>query len=72
MALQHSRALLVQFLVKRLNDPSVAVADIVNAISRKNIEDATPFRCIKLRPDAPFIADVHLEHVEQLGPFLAH
>jgi hypothetical protein len=50
----------------------MVVAGIVNAISRKKIEDAPPFRCVKLRPDAPFIADVHLEHVEQLSPLRIH
>ena len=72
MALQHGRTAPVQFILDRLHHRGMIVAQIVNAIAGKKIEDPAAVFGEKLGSFAARVARVHLENIQQTHPLGIH
>ena len=68
MALQHGGTELIQFVLQPLDHVGVVVSDVVDAVSREEIEDAPAIRREKFRSEASFIRNVHFQDVQQRDP----
>ena len=68
MALQHGRTLPVQLRLERRQNIRVIVSDIVNAISGQEVQNSPAIAGKKLRSGASFVADIHLQNIEQPDP----
>jgi hypothetical protein len=68
MALQHRRTLPVQLVFYGANDCRVIMAEIVNAVTRKKVEYAAPFRGEELSSNTAFILNIHLQELQKPNP----
>src|SRR5579884_2396097 len=68
MALQHRRPVAIELALQRLDQPRVVVTQIVDAITREEIENDPAVARLEFCAAAPCVSDVHLQHVEQPAP----
>ena len=68
VALQHRRAAAVEFLFERGDDRRVVVAGVVDAITRKKVEDTAAVGGEELHTGAAVVVHVHLQQVQQPHP----
>lgn len=68
VALQHGRAATVEFVVKRLDDGGVIVADIVDAVAGEEVEDHVAGFGVEFGPLAANVPNIHLEQIQEPLP----
>ena len=67
--LNHRRATAFQFALQCLHHRRMIVTDIVNAVSRKKIEDAPSILGEQFHSQAALITDIHLQQIKKPHPF---
>ena len=68
VTLQHHGPALLQFVHDGRYDVRMVVTNIVDAVSGKEVQNATSIRREQLGPQAPLIADGKVQYVQQLHP----
>ncbi len=63
VALQHRRPAQIEFILQCGYDLRMVVADVMNAIARKEIENAAAVRREQFHAGAPVVSHVHFQEV---------
>jgi hypothetical protein len=72
VALKHRGAVAVELVFERRDHSGMVVADVVDAVSGNEIQDASPVDGVEFCANAAHVLDVHLQDIEQPCPLRVH
>jgi len=72
VALKHRGAVAVELVFERRDHSGMVVANVVDAVSGNEIQDASPVDGVEFCANAAHVFDVHLQDIEQPRPLRVH